>query len=93
MFFSLNRGANKFLKFLLAELKKGKNYQWARGWGANHPWMELWYRGKEVLINKGFDLTHKENIKKTREAITPNVDTVKLCVSKYSIERSQVQKK
>ena len=31
--------------------------------GANHPCMELWYRGKEVLITKVFHLTHKENIK------------------------------
>ena len=37
------------------------------------------YRGKEVPINKVFDSTHKENIKKAREAITPIVDTLKLC--------------
>ena len=37
------------------------------------------YRGKEVSINKVFDSTHKENIKKAREAITPIVDTLKLC--------------
>ena len=37
------------------------------------------YRGKEVPINKVFDLTHKENIKKAREAITPIADTLKLC--------------
>ena len=36
-------------------------------------------RGKEVPINKVFDSTHKENIKKAREAITPIVDTLKLC--------------
>ena len=51
--------------------------------------MELWYRGKEVLINWVIDSTHKENIKKTREAITPIADAKKLCVSKYSIERSK----
>ena len=45
----------------------------------------------EVLINEVFDLTHKENIKKTRETISPTIDAVKLCVSKYSIERSQGQ--
>ena len=37
------------------------------------------YRSKEVPINKVFDSTHKENIKKAREAITPIVDTLKLC--------------
>ena len=36
-------------------------------------------RGKEVPINKVFDSTHKENIKKAREAITPILDTLKLC--------------
>ena len=39
------------------------------------------------------DSTHKENIKKTREIITPIVDTRKLNVSKNSIERSQRQHK
>ena len=38
-----------------------------------------------------FDLTYKENFKITREAMTPIVDLVKLCTSKYSIERSQRQ--
>ena len=33
------------------------------------------------------DSTHKENIKKIRETITPILDTRKLCVSKYFIER------
>ena len=37
------------------------------------------YIGKEVLINKVFDSTHKENIKKAREAINPIVETLKLC--------------
>ena len=40
-----------------------------------------------------FDSTHKENIKKTREIITPIVDTKKLCLSKYYTERSQGQNK
>ena len=40
-----------------------------------------------------FDSTHKENIKKTREIITPIVDTKKLNVSKNFIERSQRQHK
>ena len=51
--------------------------------------IKLWYRCKEILTNQVFDSTHKENIKKTRETITPIADTKKLCVSKYSIERSQ----
>ena len=38
-----------------------------------------------------FDSAHKENIKKTRETINPIVDTKRLCVSKYYIERSQRQ--
>ena len=50
--------------------------------------MKPWYRGKEVLINKAFDLTYKENIKKSREAMTFIVDTMKLSASNYSIERS-----
>ena len=37
------------------------------------------YRVKEVVINKVFDSTHKENIRKARKAITPIVDTLKLC--------------
>ena len=36
-------------------------------------------RGKEVPINKVFHSTHKENIKKAREAITPIADTLRLC--------------
>ena len=31
--------------------------------GESH-WMKLWYRGEEVPLNKAFDLTHKENIRK-----------------------------
>ena len=37
------------------------------------------YRGKEIPINEVFGSTHKENIKKARKAITPIVDTLKLC--------------
>ena len=40
------------------------------------------YRRKEVSINKVFDLTHKENIKKAEKANTPIADNLKLCVSK-----------
>ena len=36
-----------------------------------------------------FDSTHKENFNKTRETITPILDTRKLCVWKYSIKKSQ----
>ena len=37
------------------------------------------YSGKKVPINKVFESTHKENIKKAKEAITPIADTLKLC--------------
>ena len=36
-------------------------------------------KGKEVPKKKVFDSTHKESIKKTRGAIAPIVDTLKLC--------------
>ena len=51
-------------------------------------------RCEEFLIKKVFHLTHLKNqgnIKKTREAVTPRLDTVKLCASKYYTERSQGQ--
>ena len=41
--------------------------------------IKLWYRGKDVLINKVSDLAHKENFMKIKEAITSIVDTGKLC--------------
>ena len=44
--------------------------------------------GNSIHIN-----SRKENIKETREAITPIVDTVKLPAAKYFIERSQGQSK
>ena len=44
-------------------------------------------RNEEVLIKKVFHLTVKENIKKTRETVTPKLDTVKLSASKSYIER------
>ena len=37
------------------------------------------YRGKQIPINEVFGSTYKENIKKARKAITPIVDTLKLC--------------
>ena len=40
------------------------------------------YQRKEVSINKVFDLTHKENIKKAKRANTIIGDNLKLCVSK-----------
>ena len=52
------------------------------------PRMKLQYRGKEVLINQVFDSAHKERIEIIRKTITPIVDTVKQCVSKYSTKRS-----
>ena len=36
-------------------------------------------------VNKVFDLTHNENIKETREAITPFADTVKLVSQNISL--------
>ena len=36
--------------------KRGATF---KGEGSNHSWMKLWYRGKEVPINKVFNLTHK----------------------------------
>ena len=74
-------------RFLVAEHKR--NFK--RGRGKNHPCMKLWYRGKEVLKKKVFNLTYEEiqgSIKKTRESITPIADTVNLGPSKYFIERS-----
>ena len=37
------------------------------------------YRGRKVPINKMLDSKHNEKIKKAREAITPALDTLKLC--------------
>ena len=37
--------------------------------GGNHPWMNLWYRGQEVLRKKVLHLTYKENNKKTNEVL------------------------
>ena len=54
--------------------------------------MKLSYRGKQVLKTKCLT-QHKEKIKKTSKSITSTVDTVKLYVSKFSIELSQGQRK
>ena len=47
----------------------------------------------EGPIKERFDLTNKENIKKTKEVVTPSLDNVKLCLSKYYIDRSQGRRK
>ena len=45
--------------------------------------LELNY-GLEVKgPNKVFHLMNKENIKRTKEGVTPSLDSVKLCASKY----------
>ena len=63
--------------------RKGVEFQ--RG---DKTWMKPWYRCKEVLINQVFHSTHKENIKETKKTLAPIADSKKLCVAKYSIERS-----
>ena len=45
---------------------------------AKRLWIKLWYRGKDVLINKVSDLAHKKFFMKIKEAITSIVDTGKL---------------
>ena len=57
--FSLNGGANKIFGFLLVD----HNFQ-----RQGKPPLGLNY-GTEVLIKKGFHLTHKRNIKKTKEVL------------------------
>ena len=74
----------------MGEHKRSVNFQ--REW-ITKPWMKLWYRGKEVLINKVLDLTHTESLKKTMKTIKPILDTVKLCATEYSSEWSQGCKK
>ena len=46
--------------------------------------VQRWRRSPNKEV---FHLIHKENIKKTMEAVTSSLDTVKLCASKYYIER------
>ena len=86
-FLSLN-GASKENFWVYGERAQKKDKFSERG---DYPLLKLWYRGKEVLINKVFYLNYKENIKKTMEAITPIVGTLKLCASKHSIKKSQGQ--
>ena len=87
MFFSLNERLANFFYFWWENTKEGAILKW----GGNHPCMKLWYRGKEILLNEVFDLTHKENIRKTKDAITPIANTPKLCALKYYVDRSQRQ--
>ena len=88
-FFSVNRWGTRVLDFRLGNTNgRGRNFQ-----KGDQTRVKLWYKCKEVLINKVFDSTHKLNIKKTMETNTPIADTKKLCVSKYSIERSKGQLK
>ena len=76
VFFPLNGGKQtRLLYFWWENTKEGAIFKREK---ANHPWMKLWHRGKEVLIYKMFDLTREENIKKTRKAITHTVDILKL---------------
>ena len=37
--------------------------------GENRPWIKLSHRCEEVVIKKVFHLTHKKNIKKTKEVL------------------------
>ena len=74
----------RFFGSLVGEHKRGWHFQS----GGEPPLDETIDETKEVLINKGYHLTHEENINKIREATT-TADTVKQCASKYSIERSQ----
>ena len=50
-------------------------------------------RNEKVLINKSFDSTYKDEVNKTRKAMTSVAVTVKLCASKHSIDTSQRQRK
>ena len=83
--FVISHGMRSILFFL--NYKRGENFQ-----RDDQTRMKLWYRCKDVLINKASDSTH-ENIKKGRETITPIVDTKKLSMSKNSTEKSQRQHK
>ena len=76
VFFSLKWGKQtRFLYFWWENTKEGAIFK--KEW-ANHPWMKLWYRDKEILIYKMLDLTHEENIKKTKKGITQIADILKL---------------
>ena len=63
-------------------LKKGKFWR-----GAEPPSDETMVQKWRGPNKEVFHLIHKENITKTMEASTSGLDTVKLCASKYYIER------
>ena len=86
----------RLLDFLVGEHKTGRKFS-NRGEGANHPWMKLAYRDKEILIKKMFHFTNKENIKKTKEVLRISRKLLLQllilwnCASKNSIGRPQGQ--
>ena len=81
-FFPRNRGVNKIFGSLVLEQKReGKFSMVGKG------------RNEEVLINKRFGSTYKDEVNKTRKAMTSIAVTVKLCASKHSIDTSQRQRK
>ena len=67
--------------FLVRSFWRGGDFEGV----ANHPRMKLWFRGEEVLIKEVFHLTRQEKIKKSKGAVTPSLDTVKLCAPKYTL--------
>ena len=81
---SSNVWAGKILRILIGEHKIQVNFQSGGNPGWNYG-TEL----KEVVINKVFYLGHYKNIKKIRKTINPILETVQLCTSKHSTERSQ----
>ena len=80
---SSNGEAGKILRFFVGEHKIQGNFQ-SRGSLVLNYGIDL----NDVLINKMFNLGHYKNIKKIRKTINPIVETVKLCTSKYSTNRS-----
>ena len=57
-----------FILYICCLLKRVQ-FRMGAGGGASHFRMKLWYTGEEALIKKVFHLTHKENIKKTKEVL------------------------
>ena len=52
IFFPLKWGKGGRARLLYFWWKNTKEGTIFKGGRVNHPWMKLWYRGKEVLINK-----------------------------------------
>ena len=75
-YYFVYKWGDKSFGFLVGQHKRGCNFQ--RGRVGVQTKMKLWYKCKEVLINQVFYSTHKQNIKKTKETITPIVDTKRL---------------